>query len=62
MNSNVLVRQLMFGGRLTVYSRVAPDPASLPVEIDRLGAGGGVGMYPGPRWEVWPGMGGAGGM
>ena len=40
------------------YSLV--DPESLLVDIDRLGAGGGVGMYPGPLW--WPGMGGAGGM
>ena len=30
------------------------------MDIDLFGAGGGVGMYPGPLW--WPGMGGAGGM
>ena len=36
------------------------EPESRLVDIDLFGAGGGVGMYPGPRW--WPGMGGAGDM
>ena len=50
---------------LKTAEQIAPtynlvEPESRLVDIDLFGAGGGVGMYPGPRW--WPGMGGAGGM